>query len=466
MTIALTHANVVDVESGGTATQVSVVIAGDRIERITTEPPADADTIDVDGAFVVPGYNDMHAHLLELDDPTGAEQLMLAFGITGYRQMSGSAALLAKRRAGGFAESSESPALLQLPGDLLSPLNSSTSDDVRATIRAQKLQGADFIKMGFVTGDVYEAAQEEANRVGIPLGGHLPTTTMAEDAAAAGIRFVEHLGPGLGLLASCASDEEAIRADLAALKAPRLPSAKLPFMDKVFAAVLKRIVVNPQLGTSAEMVAIMRKALDAYSDERAQALAAVLVQNETWQCPTLIREKTNECGDDPGWARDDNLRFISAKTLKVWHKTAGKAQALPESTKRTLHDLYDAQKRLAKVLADAGVPMLAGSDVTGASWEIPGASLHQEFDELAAAGLSPLQVLQATTSAAARFVGRPDVGTVSAGGRADLVLVRDDPTRSVEALHGIVGVVRNGSYFGARELDAIKDRVARARSAG
>ena len=80
--------------------------------------------------------------------------------------------------------------------------------------------------------------------------------------------------------------------------------------------------------------------------------------------------------------------------------------------------------------------MLAGSDSGGAAWEVPGIALHQEFDELAKAGLPPLRILQMTTWDAADFLGATDVmGTVDAGKHADLVL-----------------------------LDAIKDRIAASQS--
>ena len=121
---------------------------------------------------------------------------------------------------------------------------------------------------------------------------------------------------------------------------------------------------------------------------------------------------------------------------------------------------------MTRILADAGVPLLTGSDVTGASWEVPGASLHREFDELAAAGLSPLQVLQATTSAPAQFVGRDDFGAVTAGARADLVILREDPMQSIAALHTVAGVVRNGVHRSAADLETIKERIARTRTAG
>ena len=62
---------------------------------------------------------------------------------------------------------------------------------------------------------------------------------------------------------------------------------------------------------------------------------------------------------------------------------------------------------LAKLLRQSGVKMLAGSDAaTGAPFVIPGISLHQEFRELANAGLSPLEILQMTTLNGAEFLGR------------------------------------------------------------
>jgi imidazolonepropionase-like amidohydrolase len=83
---------------------------------------------------------------------------------------------------------------------------------------------------------------------------------------------------------------------------------------------------------------------------------------------------------------------------------------------------------------------------------VPGYSLHQEFDELARAGLSPLRVLQTVTLDAAEFLGRTStLGTVELGKRADLVLLEANPLENVEHLHAIVGVVRAGRYRSAGE---------------
>jgi len=110
--------------------------------------------------------------------------------------------------------------------------------------------------------------------------------------------------------------------------------------------------------------------------------------------------------------------------------------------------------------------MLAGSDSGGAAWEVPGLALHQEFDELARAGLPPLRVLQMTTWDAAEFLGATDVmGSVAAGKHADLVLLDANPLESADHLHRIRGVVRGGRYLGPAGLDALKEKVAATRSA-
>ena len=83
-----------------------------------------------------------------------------------------------------------------------------------------------------------------------------------------------------------------------------------------------------------------------------------------------------------------------------------------------------------KKVADAGVSIVLGSDTfTGRG--LFGANTLEEAELMVAAGLTPIHALRAATSAAARKCGRPDIGTVVAGGRADLSLLADDPTADI-----------------------------------
>ena len=109
----------VDPRDGSIAADVSIRIRDGRIVEvsqrgITREEP-NTERVDVAGRFIVPGYNDMHSHALNLGNPSGSLALMLAEGVTGFRQMSGSPALLKKRRNNTLPIGPVAPALLQTP---------------------------------------------------------------------------------------------------------------------------------------------------------------------------------------------------------------------------------------------------------------------------------------------------------------------------------------------------------------
>ena len=116
-------------------------------------------------------------------------------------------------------------------------------------------------------------------------------------------------------------------------------------------------------------------------------------------------------------------------------------------SKTAYKHLYDRLLGLVKLLKEKGVKMLAGSDMTGI-YCIPGFSLHQEFRELAKAGLSPLEILQMTTLNGAEFLNREaTMGSVEEGKKADLVLLDANPIESVENLEKIHAVFLKGRYF-------------------
>jgi len=96
----------------------------------------------------------------------------------------------------------------------------------------------------------------------------------------------------------------------------------------------------------------------------------------------------------------------------------------------------------------------------------PGFSLHQEFRELAAAGLSPLEVLQMTTLNGAEFLKRETtMGTVEVGKNADLVLLDANPMADVANLGRISAVFLRGKHFPRAALDQMKAAMAAAYAA-
>jgi imidazolonepropionase-like amidohydrolase len=68
----------------------------------------------------------------------------------------------------------------------------------------------------------------------------------------------------------------------------------------------------------------------------------------------------------------------------------------------------------------------------------------KEFSALISAGLSPLRVLSAATSTAARMLQREDLGRLAPGACADIVAMPGDPLDDIAATEGVDFVMSRG----------------------
>jgi imidazolonepropionase-like amidohydrolase len=107
-----------------------------------------------------------------------------------------------------------------------------------------------------------------------------------------------------------------------------------------------------------------------------------------------------------------------------------------------------------KRLKDAGIPIAMGTDA-GNPGTLHGPAVYAEMEAMQAAGMTPMEVLVASTKGGARAMGRDDVGTIEKGKRADFVLVGADPLADVANVRKVNAVVRGGVLRTQAELRAI-----------
>jgi len=448
-TTVITNVAIVSTRDGTVQQNMSVVLQGAKIQQIapsaSVQPDSDAQVVDGTGKYLVPGFSDMHTHVMQAADSTPSFwPQMIANGVTSFREMAGSAAEVARaKKLNADSASGEvlAPELLMTPSTILT-----SADPAMATqlVQQEKSEGADFIKIVVETPDTFNAVMAEAKAQGLPVAGHISPSIGARAASDAGVRSIEHLGPDLGILVDCSTDEAAVRAAIIATPTPALTSAQVQAM-----------AASPFLNR-APQAPLFQHVIDTYDDGKCRALAQTFVKNQTWHTVTLFRIATLTLSDDPSFQNDPDQQYIAKSTLALWHQLADQFAAnTSASAHATFAGLFKLQTHVLQVFRDQGVRMLAGSDDTGI-WCVPGFGLHQEFRRLSGVGFTPLQVLQMTTLNAAEFSNRMDsMGAVEVGKNADLVLLDADPMASADNLDRIDAVFVKGRYQSRSDLDAM-----------
>lgn len=269
-----------------------------------------------------------------------------------------------------------------------------------------------------------EVVVRTAREVGLPVYGHVPRSVGLSGALSAGMRSIEHL-----------------TGYIEALQAP-----DSPFMDSPFS------MSNPRVAEHVDL-------------RKLQALATSTRAAEVWNCPTLVTPQMGTLNEASARQRLEQavMRYVAPARRELWE-----AQIRTLNSRFTDGDLaeyakvHDVRMKIVKALHDAGARLLAGTDFAG-YLVVPGYSLHEELQNLVAAGLTPYEALRAATVDAAEFLNRAnEFGTVEIGKRADLLLVSANPLEDVRNSTRIEGVMVHGRWFTQSELHARLEDLARS----
>jgi hypothetical protein len=414
---AFVHVNVAPMDRDHVLRDQTVLVEGDKIAAVGTDVrvPSNAQVIDGHGsAFLSPGLADMHVH----SDSKNDLIVYLANGVTTVLNMGGARASFMDNVVPA-SNSGKIPGphvyicfiVDGTPeyGDILVK----NADEARAIVRLAKTNGYDFMKVyNNLSPEAFYAMVDEGRREHVPVVGHGVTRVGLEKQLAAGQVMVAHaeeffytyFTPPGGVLTDDVPDVRRIPAAIAMVKR---------YGGTVTADLANYGMIARQMGHP--------EVVDRY----------------------LSRKET---------------RYISPDTRLRWR--------LSDYADRTskLLPRYEFLKTFIKAMADAGIPLITGTDTPSVPGELPGYSLHQDLDELEAAGLTPFQALSAATREPGEFItrtiGGERFGIVAPGYRADLVLTDHNPLSSLGTLDHPVGVMAHGQWRTSAELQQILDSVA------
>jgi imidazolonepropionase-like amidohydrolase len=422
---AITDVILLDGRGGAPVRGVTVVVRGTTIESVARKfapLPAGARILKGGGRYLLPGFIDMHAHLLvpRCEPPAGqsfpfdrplSERVaatLLAFGITTVRSPA------TPTVEGLRLRNDLNAGLVRGPRAFASAefINDSRLDEqgLRAYVRDALRHRPDYFKVySRLAPDQVAVVIDEAHRHKVPVIGHLQRTSWLEGA----LLGIDHLTHAVDWSEQSLKPEH--RASYRSAIEQRGPMrARLDWLQ----------LVDPSSTEITRMIAeIARRGISVD--------------------PTLVAYDSKF--SDPAAARYRRNRYVDlVPELKAdWLGCPGATSDWTPDDHRRWTALLPKLRQLVRMMHDAGVLLTTGSDLTN-EWLIPGESLHQEFELLAEAGIPLPAILRMTGENAARALKKNDIGVVVPGRRADLVLLASDPLANIGNTRSIVWVMQGG----------------------
>ena len=158
------------------------------------------------------------------------------------------------------------------------------------------------------------------------------------------------------------------------------------------------------------------------------------------------------------WYRSAEGQWFRNEVLESLPAAKGEdPQAAVARFESTFATLIDRVEHATGYLASHDARLLFGTDTPSAPTYAnpPGLNAWFEMQRLVAAGVTPAQIFRAATlsNAQAMKLDR-DVGTVQVGKRANLLLLRQDPTQTIQAYAAIAKIILGGRVLNPADLVA------------
>ena len=409
--LLIKNVQLVDVLAGEALVNTDVLLKNGKIAKVakSIDVKKSTPTIDGKGKTLIPGLWDMHGHLSK-----GDGLLNIAAGVTSVRDIGNnhenimeieklfnSNTLIGNRvfRAGFFDQMSEYSAGLSVE----------SLEEAHEKIDWFADNGYLQIKLYSSIDPLWVSSiAEHVHRRGMRLSGHIPAFMTAEQAVEAGYDEIQHINMlFLNFLAGTKLDtRQQLRFTLIGEHAGDLDINSDEFNRLIKLLADKQIVIDPTVSTFRSLLLKERKKIDP----EFTAVAAHLPPNV--------------------------LRQLKGAEMDVAPDLIDNYQAGAK-----------AMSNLVKKLYDNGIPLVAGTD------NIAGFTLHRELELYAEAGIPNMEVLKIATINSAKIVGAAyELGSISEGKYADVILIDGDPLTNMSDIRKISLVVKGDNFYKPAEL--------------
>ena len=187
------------------------------------------------------------------------------------------------------------------------------------------------------------------------------------------------------------------------------------------------------------------------------AFIAEMKKRNTFYVPTLTRELSVFVYEStPGFFKDPFfLRGLPLyqRDIDSLSDPARQQQIRQDANAQAMKSALAQANRNLKLLADAGVAIALGTDSGAGVGRFQGYFEHVEMEMMVQAGMTPMQVLMAATSGAARASGLDNVGTMGVGKAADLIVLRADPRQDIRNTRQIHSV-----WIAGRRIETVEPK--------
>ena len=442
--ISLVGGTVINPADGKVLPNATVVIDGDKIERVTMGKQDAASLgkqIDCAGKFILPGYIDTHIHFFQSGDlftrPDGAD-------LNSVRPYKDEVAWVKSHLNDVF------PRYLRCGitsvVDVGGPFwNFEVRKTATATAKAPRVA---------VAGPLISSVSREKLDLGDPPIVKIDTPDQARQF----VRKLAEQKPDLVKIWYIVDKDHPVESFRPIVRATIEESHAHKIRVAVHATELETARAAVEEGADVLVHSVTDKPVD-------EAFVKLLKDRHTILCPTLVvferygrtfSHQLNLTPEEKTWGNPEviaslDVTKIPQDKLPDRIKTA---LAKPDETLDRIKKTYDIALPNLKRLQDAGITIAAGTDA-GNIGTIHGPALFREFQLMKEAGLTPMQILQCTTANAAKLFGGDvgaHIGKIENGYFADLVILNSNPVDGIAHASDIDAVIKNGVVYPADSI--------------